>query len=92
MEWSGCEDYGINTRLENRVFGKVKGAALSEALRIVRHNGSLDISGEYGSIDTEDQEFHPDSKLQDEMNRRYESVTSEGDLRAKEMVKRHFQS
>jgi hypothetical protein len=54
----------------------------------VRHNGGLDISGEYGSIEIDDNEFEADSKLQDEMNRRYESVTSEGDLRHKERLKR----
>jgi hypothetical protein len=33
----------------------------------------------------EDNEFEPDSKLQDEMNHKFESISSEGDLRAKEL-------
>jgi hypothetical protein len=44
IKWTGFESYSMRERLENRTFGKVKDAALSEALRIVRHNGSLDES------------------------------------------------
>jgi hypothetical protein len=38
-------------RLEKRVFGKPKGKALKQAFKVVRDNGGLDISGEYGSLE-----------------------------------------
>ena len=41
----------MNTRVEQRVFGKLKDAALKEVFRVVRNNGGLDISGEYGSLE-----------------------------------------
>jgi hypothetical protein len=34
----------LEERLQRRAFGKLKGAALKEAYRIVRDNGGLDIS------------------------------------------------
>ena len=48
---------GLGLRLKNRIFGKLKGDALAEAYEIVRDNGGLDVSGEYGSIDIDDKEF-----------------------------------
>jgi hypothetical protein len=50
-------------RLENRIFGKFKGAALEEAYRIVRDNGGLDVSGEYGSIEVNDSDFEASEEL-----------------------------
>jgi hypothetical protein len=35
----------------------LKGAALKEALKIVRDNGGLDIQGEYGSLEISDKDF-----------------------------------
>jgi hypothetical protein len=50
-------------RFENRVFGRFKGAALKEAFRIVRDNGGLDVSGEYGSIEVDDSDFEASEEL-----------------------------
>jgi hypothetical protein len=41
----------MNTRLENRVFDRLKGKALEKAFKVVRDNGGLDIAWEYGSIE-----------------------------------------
>jgi hypothetical protein len=35
----------------------LKRSALKEAFRIVRDNGGLDVSGEYGSIEINDKDF-----------------------------------
>jgi hypothetical protein len=63
IKWNGPTTYTLNARLENRIFGKFKGAALKEAQRIVRDNGGLDVGGEYGSIDIEDKEFEASEEL-----------------------------
>jgi hypothetical protein len=58
--WSESSNYngsGLEERFQCRVFGKLKGAALKEAYRIVRDNRGLDISGEYGSIEVQDNDF-----------------------------------
>jgi hypothetical protein len=62
IKWSGSEtsNYsgsGLEERLQLRVFGKLKGAALKEAYRIVRDNGGLDISGESVSLEVQDTDF-----------------------------------
>ena len=48
---------GLEERLQNRVYGRFKGAALKEAFKVARDNGGLDISGEYGSLETSDDDF-----------------------------------
>jgi len=52
--FSGSE---LEERLQNRVYGRFKGAALKEAFKVARDNGGLDISGEYGSLETSDDDF-----------------------------------
>jgi hypothetical protein len=47
----------LEERLQRRVFGRLKGAALKEVYRIVGDNGGLDISGEYGSLEINDDDF-----------------------------------
>jgi hypothetical protein len=39
------------------VYGRLKGAALKEAFKVVRDNGGLDISEEYGSLEINDKDF-----------------------------------
>jgi hypothetical protein len=39
------------------IFGRLRGAALNQAFAIVRDNGGLDISGEYGSLEISDEDF-----------------------------------
>jgi hypothetical protein len=39
------------------VFGRLKGAALRQAFKVVREHGALDISGEYGSLEINDNDF-----------------------------------
>jgi hypothetical protein len=39
------------------VYGRLKGAALKEGFKVVRDNGGLDISGEYGSLEIDDDDF-----------------------------------
>jgi hypothetical protein len=47
----------LEGRLQNREFGRLRGAASKDAYRIVRDNGGLDISGEYGSLEISDKDF-----------------------------------
>jgi hypothetical protein len=90
IKWNRHESYSWAQRLENRTFGKLKGAALGEAYRIVRDNGGLDISGEYSSIEIDDNDFQVGLKLQKEIVRKYESETCETDLENKQRFKRLF--
>jgi hypothetical protein len=57
IKWTGCETYSISTRLQNHVFGEVKGAALK------------------GSIEIDDNKFEADSRHQNEMINRYDSLS-----------------
>ena len=62
IKWLGSESNnysssGLEERLQRRVFGKLKSAALKEVYRIVRDNGGLDISSEYGSLEIQDIDF-----------------------------------
>jgi hypothetical protein len=50
IKWPTGSSDGMNTRLENRVFDRLKGKALEKAFK-VRDNGGLDIAWEYGSIE-----------------------------------------
>jgi len=52
--------YGLEGRLQNTVFGKLKGAALSEAFKVVRDNGGL-VSGEDDSLKISDKDFEASS-------------------------------
>jgi hypothetical protein len=47
----------LEGRLQDRIYGRLKGAALKEAFKIVRDNGGLDIQGEYGSLEISDKDF-----------------------------------
>ena len=54
VKWTGsC----LEGRLQDRIYGRLKGAALKEAFKIVRDNGGLDIQGEYGSLEISDKDF-----------------------------------
>ncbi len=44
-------------RLNRRTFGRLNGMALRKALRVVEEHGSMSMSGEYGSIMIEEEEF-----------------------------------
>jgi hypothetical protein len=48
---------GLEERLQNRVYGCFKDAALREAFKVVRDNVGLDIQGEYGSLEISDKDF-----------------------------------
>jgi hypothetical protein len=52
--------FWVGRRLQNRVFGKLKGAALSEAFKVVRDNGGL-VSGEDDSLEISDKDFEASS-------------------------------
>jgi hypothetical protein len=47
----------MSDRLQNRVYGRLKGKALKQAFKVVRDNGGLDIAGEYGSLEIDDKVF-----------------------------------
>jgi hypothetical protein len=72
IKWDGYQSYGWNQRLGSRTFGTFKGAALKEAYRIVRDNGGLHISGEYGSIEILDGDFEASEELTAAMAAKYE--------------------
>ena len=50
---------GLERRLQRRVYGRLKGAALKKAFKVVCDNGGLDISVEYGSLEINDNDFEP---------------------------------
>ena len=45
-------------RINNTKYGTLSGNALKKARRIVNQNGGINISGEYGSIEIDEKEFH----------------------------------
>jgi hypothetical protein len=47
-------------RLDKRVRGRLKGAALRKAKRVIDRNGSLNMSGIYGSIVIDESDFISD--------------------------------
>jgi hypothetical protein len=53
--WNSVEP----NRLNKRQLGYLKGKALRKAERIVDKNGGINISGEYGSIEVDEQDFIP---------------------------------
>jgi hypothetical protein len=60
VKWTGLENLSgscLEGRLQDRIYGRLKGAALKEAFKIVRDNGGLDIQGEYGSLEISDKDF-----------------------------------
>ena len=64
VEWSGSESSnysgsGLEKRLQRRVYGRLKGAALIEVFKVVCDNGGFDISVEYGSLEINDNNFEP---------------------------------
>ncbi|MGA9150212.1 MAG: hypothetical protein WBZ36_06525 [Candidatus Nitrosopolaris sp.] len=46
-----------SNRLNNRIFGNLRGKALKKAQRIVDRFGSISTSGEYGSIEIDSKDF-----------------------------------
>jgi hypothetical protein len=46
-----------SNRLNNRIFGNLRGKALKKAQRIVDRFGSISTSGEYGSIGIDSKDF-----------------------------------
>ena len=44
-------------RLNKRVIGTLKGAGLTKARRVIDRNGSLNMSGIYGSIEIDENDF-----------------------------------
>jgi hypothetical protein len=64
IKWLTGSCDSLNIRLQNRIYGHLKGKALEKALRVVMENGELNIAGEYGSIEINKREFKVDSKQQ----------------------------
>jgi hypothetical protein len=54
--WKGAP----SDRLNKRVMGTLRGAALSKANRVINRNGSLNLSGIYGSIEIDESDFISD--------------------------------
>jgi hypothetical protein len=54
--WKGAP----SDRLNKRAIGRLKGAALMKAKRVIDTNGSLNMSGIYGSIAIDEGDFIPD--------------------------------
>jgi hypothetical protein len=46
-------------RLNDREYGSLKGKALEKAKRLVNNKGGINMSGEYGSMETSDEDFIP---------------------------------
>ena len=52
--------YTVNTnRLNNRIYGTLKGKALRKAQKLVNENGGISTRGEYGSIEIDEKDFVP---------------------------------
>jgi hypothetical protein len=64
IKWPTYSNSGLNARLSNRTFGRLKGKALEKALKVVMENGQLNIAGEYGSIEISKKDFEVDLKIQ----------------------------
>ncbi len=54
--WWNSVDPG---RLNNRLYGTLKGQALKKAQKLVDSQGSISTSGEYGSIEISEEDFIP---------------------------------
>ena len=54
--WKGAP----SDRLNKRVMGTLRGAALKKAKRMINRNGSLNLSGIYGSIEIDESDFISD--------------------------------
>jgi hypothetical protein len=53
-------------RLNNRVYGHLKGRGLQKAKRIMDKHGGINVNGEYGSIEIEDGDFIPNQPIRRE--------------------------
>ena len=51
--WKGAP----SDRLNKRVMGRLKGAGLRKAKKVIDRNGSLNMSGIYGSIEIDENDF-----------------------------------
>jgi hypothetical protein len=51
--WKGAP----SDRLNKRVMGTLRGAALRKAKRLINRNGSLNLSGIYGSLEIDERDF-----------------------------------
>jgi hypothetical protein len=49
-------------RLNNRIMGELKGAALRKAKHVIDKHGALNMSGIYGSIEIDEKDFIPYTK------------------------------
>jgi bisphosphoglycerate-dependent phosphoglycerate mutase len=54
--WWNCVS---SQRLNERVYGYLTGKALRQARKVVDSNGMINVSGEYGSIEIDEKDFHP---------------------------------
>ena len=54
--WKGAP----SDRLNKRVMSTLRGAALKKAKRMINRNGSLNLSGIYGSIEIDENDFISD--------------------------------
>lgn len=66
IKWKSGSCDTLRERLANREFGRLKGKAMEKAYNVVMENGELNISGEYGSIEIDDEDFEVDLELQNE--------------------------
>jgi hypothetical protein len=54
LVWWNSVDPG---RLNNRLYGTLKGQALKKAEKLVNENGGINSSGEYGSLEIDEKDF-----------------------------------
>ena len=54
LVWWNSVDPG---RLNNRLYGTLKGQALKKAEKLVNENGGINIPGEYGSLEIDEKDF-----------------------------------
>lgn len=68
IKWKSGSCDTLRERLQQRIYGRLKGLAMERALEIIQENGELSISGEYGSIEIDDKDFEADLKLQEALS------------------------
>jgi hypothetical protein len=54
LVWWNSVDPG---RINNRLYGTLKGQALKKAEKLVNENGGINIPGEYGSLEIDEKDF-----------------------------------
>ena len=59
--WKGAP----SDRLNKRVMGMLKGAALKQAKMVIDRNGALNMSGIYGSIEIDESDFISDCRVKE---------------------------